>query len=514
MTLLYPWMLFFLLPLFLLYKDDSFSSQRYKKRQKKLLYLALVFILIALSRPVITKSLSQEKFDAQDFIIALDASYSMQADDIKPSRYIVAKRNISALLKKLNRDRFSIFAFTSNTMLISPPTTDRAISMQALNALQPKYILTKGTSLQSLFQTVAKTSYDLKNLIIFSDGGEEHDLQKLIKLCKKNQIKPYIVAVGSTRGSTLKKRGKILKDKNNRLVISRINPILKPLALSCGAEYYELHSDKDISDKIISDIKRETHSNETKIEVATYREIFFYPLFIAIVLFSFAVTKFHQLYALIPLLFVTQPLHSSMLFDFHDKKAPKSAEYFLKMRPSVASYYNAAVTYYRAKQYKKAIELFTQIESTNPTIKQRIYYNMGNCAVKLKKYDRAKIYYKKALALGFDNDAYENLLQLYRLKLKEGVDISDMLPKNEVTKKTGAKKSQQKKKKSSKNSTSNTHANQKASQKSAGSASNRSNKQKKQNLQKNRSQNQAQYKIGYKAYELINKGYTNEKHPW
>jgi Ca-activated chloride channel family protein len=512
MTLLYPWMLFFLLPLFLLYKDDSFSSQRYKKRQKKLLYLALVFIILALSRPVITKSLSQEKFDAQDFIIALDASYSMQADDIKPSRYAVAKKNIAILLKKLNRDRFSIFAFTTNTILISPPTTDTTISIQALNALQPKYILTKGTSLQSLFQTISKTSYDIKRLIIFSDGGQEHDLQKLIQLCKKNQIKPYIIAVGSTRGSTLKRRGKILKDENNRLVISRINPILRPLALSCGAEYYALHSDKDISDKIISDITKNKHSKETKVEVATYRELFFYPLFIATLLFFLAVTKFHQLYTLIALLFVTQPLQSSILFDFHNKKAAKSAEDFLKMTPSVASYYNAAVTYYKTKQYKKAIELFTQIESTNPKIKQRIYYNMGNCAVKLKKYDRAKIYYKKALAMGFDNDAYENLLQLYKLKLKEGVDISNMLPKNKVNKKTGAKKSQQKKKKSSKNSASN--ANQKASQKSAGSGSSRSKKEKKQNLQKNRSQNQAQYKIGYKAYELINKGYTNEKQPW
>ncbi len=24
----------------------------------------------------------------------------------------------------------------------------------------------------------------------------------------------------------------------------------------------------------------------------------------------------------------------------------------------------------------------------------------------------------------------------------------------------------------------------------------------------------SEYKIGYKAYELINKGYTDEKHPW
>ena len=39
-------------------------------------------------------------------------------------------------------------------------------------------------------------------------------------------------------------------------------------------------------------------------------------------------------------------------------------------------------------------------------------------------------------------------------------------------------------------------------------------KEKKQALQKTDKPVNAEYKIGYKAYELINKGYTDEKHPW
>ncbi len=70
-------------------------------------------------------------------------------------------------------------------MLISPPTTDSTISMMALNSLEPKYILTKGTSLLSLFQSIAKTSYKQKNLIIFTDGGEDKDLASLVDICKK-----------------------------------------------------------------------------------------------------------------------------------------------------------------------------------------------------------------------------------------------------------------------------------------------------------------------------------------
>jgi Ca-activated chloride channel family protein len=524
MTLLYPWILFFILPLFLLYRSSATTHERGKKRQKNLFFLSALFILLALSRPVITQSFQEQKFDAEDFIVAIDASYSMQADDLLPSRYDVAKKNIAHLIQSLNKERFCLFAFTTNAMLISPPTTDSAISMQALDSLEPKYILTKGTSLHSLFKSVAKISFEKKNLIVFSDGGEDHNLQELQEICKKNAITPYIVAVGSLKGSVLKKDGKSIKDANDNLVISRINPILKPLAKECGGRYYELSKNEDISRTLIADIKSGEKTRTTKVKVLSYKELFFYPLFLALVLFFMAVTKLHQLYIFIPLLFVPQYSHANMLFDFYhlkeakesykNREFEKSATAFLKMTPSLKSYYNAAVAFYKAKEYKKAIELFTQIESTNPQIKQKIYYNLGNCAVKLKKYERAKIYYQKALGLQEDKDAKANLLMLYKLRLKEGVDISDMLPKNELKKKTAASKKENVKKDASKDASSSSNANQKASQKSAGSAANNSKKEESKRVQSKQRDNKAKYKIGYKAYELINKGYTNEKHPW
>ncbi len=520
MTLLYPWVLFLLLPLFLLYKNSSTTEKSYKKRQKRLFYLALFSILLALSRPVVIKSFNEQKFDADNFIVALDASYSMQADDLTPSRYAVAKQNIQKVIKSLNGDRFSLFAFTTNTILISPPTTDTAISMQALNSLEPKYILTKGTSLLTLFETIAKISSERKKLLIFSDGGEDYDLESLIKICKKNTIIPYIVATGSTKGTVLKKDAKTLKDNSGNLVISRINPILKPLALQCEGEYYELSSSSDISRSLIADIKTDIETKETKAKVISHTELFIYPLFIALILFFMAATKIHQLYLLMPLLFISRETHASTLFDFYylkeakqsfkSKQFDKSADAFLKISPSIASYYNTAVAYYKAKKYKKAIELFRKIESTNPQIKQKIYYNLGNCAVKLKRYDRAKIYYQKALGLGKDKDARANLFKLYQLQLKEGIDISDMLPKNEVKKKRAVGKKKDAKKERSKSSSSSSNANQKNSQKSAGSGANSSKKKK----SKAKKTDKEKYKIGYKAYELINKGYTNEQHPW
>ncbi|WP_428738951.1 vWA domain-containing protein [Sulfurimonas sp.] len=486
MSFLSPWILFFLIPLALYYK---------KTKQEKLLIFSLFFIIIALSRPVLTHVPTHEKFDAQDYIVAIDVSYSMQGDDLKPSRYVVAKQAIKTLLQNSLHDRFTLFAFTSNAMLISPPTTDSRLSINALDILNPDYILTKATSLKSLLTTVSKTSFETKHLIIFTDGGEEHKLQKLVTLAKHNRIIPYVVAVGTSEGATLQKDGKILKDEHNNLVISRINPMLKDFAYQSGGKYYTLESsDADVVSQILSDLSANDKNLEnSEVEVLSYIELFWIALLGAIILFFIRVTKFHTYFALASLLlFVDTPKLQAQIFDFyHFDKAQifyeqgefiLASQELLKVSPSVSSYYNLGVIYYKNKQYKKALQYFSKIKTSNPTLKQNIYYNMGNCAFKLEKYSRAKIYYKKALSLGFDQESYENLMLIYKYNLQDKKDLTSLLPRQNTKQNTQESKQKKAKKKSDTNST--------------------------------QTSSNANYKIGYKAYELINKGYTDETHPW
>ncbi len=116
------------------------------------------------------------------------------------------------------------------------------------------------------------------------------------------------------------------------------------------------------------------------------------------------------------------------------------------------------------------------------------------------------------MALGFDKDAFYNLALLYKLGVKEQKNLSDMLRKKSGQKKETKEQKQNQKKSTSKSASS--KSKQKASQKSNGSGKNKKNKKENQNLQLTKHKNKSKYKLGYKAYELINKGYTNEKHPW
>ena len=466
MSFLYPWVFFALIPLYFLYKRTQQNSveshflkdEKSQKRQAKLLYLSLAFLLIALTRPVISNELENEKSDAQEYIIALDASYSMQADDIKPTRYEAAKGIIKELLNTHPKDKFSIFAFTSKTLLISPPTTDTAISAMALDALNPANILTKSTDLKQLFETLSKTAAQTKNLIIFSDGGDESDLNELVSICQKSSIIPYIVATASKNGIALKKDGVILKDQYNSLVISKINPMLKDLASANGGKYYELDSStlSQLSDDISAN---KSKKNDTKVQVKSYKELYFIPLLGALFLFFASVTKLHQLYFLTLFIFLPNSAKADLVDFYHFSKADsaykhkqylQAAKEFEKANPSVQSYFNIATSYYRAKEYKKALEYFDKIQTHSKEIKQKIFYNMAGCAIHLQRYDRAEVYYEQALALGEDKDTLYNLNILHKLALKSGVNIFDMLPpksaqsKQNSSKKTGTQNNDKK----------------------------------------------------------------------
>ena len=516
MTFLNAWVLFGLIPVYFIYKKHT-----HVQKQTKLLYLSLVFMFFAMARPAYENAYVKENFDSHDYIIALDASYSMQATDLKPSRYELAKAAIKKLLSSHPKDRFTIFAFTSSTLLISPPTTDKEISELALDALEPKYILTKSTNIKNLFQTVAKLPMKQKNLILFSDGGDEHDIAALVKIAKKKSIIPYIVATATQKGAALKHNGKYIKNQNDAIVVSKINPMLPDLAKATKGKYYELASINDI-DTLSHDLQSR-QSEKEHIQIRTYKELFPLPLSIALILFFLSITKLGQRFLVLVALALFIPHKSdAKILDFYHidnaQKAYKAHNYqkavyhFKEVTPSVQSYFDLASAYYKAGNYKQAVKILQSIRTRNALLKQKIYYTIGNCAVKLKKYDRAKTYYTYALALGKDADALYNLHLLYKLHLTTPKDVSAMMPhtqKNSQNKKSQTKnKKQQQKSGSSKKS-----SNQSASSQANGSSSAKKGKQK-QSIVKATKKQKGIYKFTYKAYEKINKGYTDEKEPW
>jgi len=513
MSLLYPQFLWLLLPLALLVL---------KCRPRRVLTcthaIIILLLILTLSRPRIEQGESTRPIEAKDILIALDISYSMQAEDIAPNRYTYARKVIDALLTQNPNDNIMLIAFTTNPLLLSPPTTDHRLVRTALEALQLKNILTKGTSLEHLFRKIASLEPIEREVVLLTDGGEEHTLTPLADALAHTPMHLHILALGTTRGTPIPQAdGTMLKDEAGNLVVSRINPLLRKLAHTLEGDYFEAtDSPQKIAARISETFKKQRRTTIKK--HYAYTELYMIPLLLAIILFFLLHTRFVRYLILLFALFGVE-LHASFfdLFKLQSAYAHYRQEEYNATRsilleiehPSLQQQFALANTDYRQHRYKEAIARYRSIRSHSPKIKQKLYYNIANAYVMLHKYDKAKRYYSKALQLGEDRDARENLAMIALLHDRHDAPLGRERP--------GSQSDQ-----SEKSDASQTSKNKSTSQKEqshSGAGSGGETKQKSNPKQKVQpylepDKKRPPHPLGSKVYELINKGYIHEKQPW
>ena len=512
MSILSPGFLWLLLPL------GIFFFYREKKLMETVHLFILICIVLALSRPVFIGGGEEAPIEGQSYIVALDVSYSMRAKDVKPDRYTFAKKTIAALLKENAADNIMLMAFTSNPLLLSPFTTDHRMIEVALQSLNPNYILTKGTSLKKLFKKVASMKEREKNLLLITDGGEERDTGALGEQIRKSGTHLTILALGTKEGMTIEKPdGSLLKDREGHLIVSRINPMLEILASETGGTYVSVASTPEATAKrLYRVLKAEEKYQEMQVKKQhRYTELFQIPLLFAVLLFLMLHTRAAGFLAIgLVLLGVSaeasildgyclnRAYHSYHAGDFNTSKA-----YLDRVNtPSLQRRFALGNIYYKEGAYAKALKTYASIRSTSPEIKQKLYYNMANCYTRQQAYEKAKIYYTKALQLGKDEDAAANLKLVALLADKQSENLGMAHPKSQNS---GASKSGTQEKDDTK------RRNEDAQSSGSGSGGENSKGKNEQEKRRLLLDSQAeQQPLSSKVYELINKGYIRETQPW
>ncbi|MEA3418351.1 MAG: VWA domain-containing protein [Campylobacterota bacterium] len=509
MSLLYPAVLWLLISLLILF------YYRPKKLTDTVHLIILLLLTIAMARPVMDQKPEETQIEAQDIIIALDVSYSMRADDIAPNRYDYAKETINALLKSNVTDNIMLIAFTSNPLLLSPPTTDHELISIALESLDPDNILTHGTSLEKLFTKLSALPIPHKNLILMTDGGDENKVSILNSIIRDSAISLTVLALGTKQGTTIKKQdGTLLKDAQGELVISRINPMLETLAAQNYGTYITPSATpsataEDLQESI--DEHQRERSTITKMQ-HHYLELYQIPLLLAALLFLMLHTRAVKLIIILTGLFGAQA--SASIFDahylhqayahYHQGDFNATEESLARVgRLSLQSQMALAGTYYKQERYQKALAIYRSIRTTSPMVKQMLNYNIGNCYARQELYDKAKRYYTKALQLGDDADTRHNMELIATLKSKQKSKLGVAHPKSQSGssgKSEGEEDEAGKKSKDPQSSGS-----------GGGGQSKTKSKEQKRVIQQGASKKQP---LSSKVYDLINKGYIHEKQPW
>jgi Ca-activated chloride channel family protein len=127
-------------------KEAMTAGSRYRRHlPPALLFLALAALVVAMARPVATVTLPTQK---QTIIMALDASGSMRAKDVEPSRLVAMQNAAKQFVAEASpRTKIGIVVFAGTATLVAPPSDDREAAIAAIDRIQLQRATATGSGL-------------------------------------------------------------------------------------------------------------------------------------------------------------------------------------------------------------------------------------------------------------------------------------------------------------------------------------------------------------------------------
>ncbi len=210
--------------------------------------LAAAFIITALINPQLGSKMTETKVQGIELMLAIDVSNSMLAEDLKPSRMVLARRAIERFVDKLRGDRIGIVVFAGEAYVQLPITSDYGAAKLFLNSVTPDIVPTQGTAIGAAIERSLE-SFDFsspaqKAIIVISDGeNHEDDAVGAATKAQEQGVLVYTIGIGSVKGSPIpdmrngRKTG-FRKDRDGSTVISRLNEdMLREIAAAGGGNY-------------------------------------------------------------------------------------------------------------------------------------------------------------------------------------------------------------------------------------------------------------------------------------
>lgn len=168
-----------------------------------LLFLALVFICVALARPQRTNERREQWSEGIDIMLVMDISESMNLEDLRPNRLEAAKQTALSFVNGRFQDRIGMVVFSGEAFSLSPLTTDYRLLTEYITEINFGMVQADGTAIGSgiavgtnrMRESTAKS----KVMILMSDGENNAgniDPVMAARLAYAHGIKIHTVAIG------------------------------------------------------------------------------------------------------------------------------------------------------------------------------------------------------------------------------------------------------------------------------------------------------------------------------
>ena len=266
--------------------DPGFVRRRVQT--SRIIFLATVAcLLLSAAGPLVFKPTNQSELRGIPYMIALDASRSMLAGDVRPNRWSAATNSLERFLADSRGDRIGLITFSGVAYLNAPLTFDMVALRMMLRYLDPNAIEDPGSSLASAIDRAARyfstNQISPRLLVVISDGEDlaGNPLDVARRLHNQMGLKICTIGVGTAAGSRvpLNRPGSAAKNSFGQEVVSRLNEgNLQRLAAMTSGRYYRLGEHGEGLDALRRDVLAPMAESAARADLRQYRPLFQVPL--------------------------------------------------------------------------------------------------------------------------------------------------------------------------------------------------------------------------------------------
>lgn len=211
-----------------------------------LLAVAVLGAGLALAQPRWGEGRERVEREGVDVVVVLDASLSMGARDVGPSRMAVAETLIRRLVQETPGNRVGLVAVAGDGVVMAPLTLDAAVIDLLLDAVEPGSLPSQGTRLADALDRVPglfPPGTERHRAAVLVSDGEDHGggLGDAVARLTAAGVVVHALGVGSPEGAPVPlphQPAEVRRRRDGSVVISRLHEeVLEEVARATGGVY-------------------------------------------------------------------------------------------------------------------------------------------------------------------------------------------------------------------------------------------------------------------------------------
>ena len=390
------------------------APRKSKLNVSLLLFVLLCLIIVALAGPAIPKKTALVKKNLHT-IILFGMDKTMYADDIKPSRLVVAKQKINAYLKNNKTSNTALIAFAGSTHIISPFTDDYTTLTNFIDALDPALMSESGSNPVEAIKIAGTLVSQMKQdshlkILLITDQLTTLQSEKLIDYVKPLGWPVDIASVGTQNGSVVPlPEGELLRTHAGQLIVAKTPlTVLKDTASKLGGQLIDITT----LEQNTSDSNMNSDNNKLQ-EVIVYNEVGYLLLLPLVLVFLLFRRGYIFIFFCIFYLPESSYAQESGLTLYTQGKYIQAADAF-----NENTWKGNAM--YRAGNFNQAVKFYEEVNTPVAN------YNRGNALAHAGNIKEAIIAYNQAIQLKPDfKEAKDNKEILENWLKNNSTEISD-----------------------------------------------------------------------------------------